>query len=38
MTTKTLRQTVVFKGASPKEVYDLLMVSRKHTSLSGEKP
>ena len=37
MTTKTLRQTVVFKGASPREVYDLLMVSRKHTSLSGEK-
>jgi activator of HSP90 ATPase len=33
--TKTLRQTVVFKGASPKRVYDLLMVSKKHASLSG---
>ena len=37
MTTKTLRQTVVFKGASPRAVYDLIMVSRKHQSLSGEK-
>src|SRR5215470_11927105 len=37
MTTKILRQTVLFDGASPKEVYDLIMVARKHTSLSREK-
>jgi len=37
VTTKTLKQTVLFKGASPKKVYDLIMVSRKHTSLSREK-
>jgi activator of HSP90 ATPase len=37
MNTKTLKQTALFKGASPKELYDLIMVSRKHTSLSGEK-
>ncbi|HEV3062555.1 MAG TPA: SRPBCC domain-containing protein [Vicinamibacterales bacterium] len=37
MTTKTLKQTVVFKGASPRAVYDLIMVSRKHASLSGQK-
>src|SRR5579864_9486675 len=37
MTTKTLRQTVVFKGASPRTVYDLIMVSTKHASLSGQK-
>src|SRR5215469_14610139 len=35
MQTKTLRQTVTFK-ASPHEVYDILMDSRKHQSLSGE--
>ena len=37
MNTKTLKQTVMFKGASPRDVYDLLMVSKKHTSLSREK-
>jgi hypothetical protein len=35
MQTKTLRQTVTFK-ASPHEVYDILMDSKKHQSLSGE--
>jgi activator of HSP90 ATPase len=37
VTTKTIRQTVRFKGATPQEVYDLIMISKKHTSLSGEK-
>ena len=37
MKTRTLIQTVTFPGASPREVYDLLMDSRKHTSLSREK-
>jgi hypothetical protein len=32
MLTKTLQQTVTFK-ASPHEVYDMLMDSRKHQSL-----
>ena len=35
MKTKTLRQTVTFE-ASPQQVYDLLMSSRKHRDLSGE--
>jgi activator of HSP90 ATPase len=35
MKTKTLRQTVRFK-ASPTDVYEILMDSRKHSSLSGE--
>ena len=34
MKTKTLHQTVKFK-ASPKQVYEMLMDSRKHRSLSG---
>jgi activator of HSP90 ATPase len=34
MRTRTLRQTVTFK-ASPREVYDMLMDSKKHRSLSG---
>jgi activator of HSP90 ATPase len=34
MQTKTLQQTVTFR-ASPKEVYDMLMDSKKHRSLSG---
>ena len=34
MRTKTLRQTVTFK-ASPRAVYDMLMDSKKHQSLSG---
>ena len=34
MQTKTLQQTVTFK-ASPQEVYDMLMDSKKHRSLSG---
>jgi activator of HSP90 ATPase len=33
--TKTLRQTITFK-ASPHQVYDMLMDSKKHQSLSGE--
>lgn len=36
MKTKTIRQTVRFK-ASPREVYELLMDSKKHQALSGEK-
>lgn len=36
MKTRTIRQTVTFK-ATPEEVYDMLMDSRKHQSLSGEK-
>jgi len=35
MLTKTLRQTVRFK-ASPMQVYEMLMDSKKHRSLSGE--
>jgi activator of HSP90 ATPase len=34
MRTKTLQQTVTF-GASPREVYDMLVNSKKHQSLSG---
>jgi hypothetical protein len=34
MKTKTIRQTVTFK-ARPREVYDMIMDSRKHQSLSG---
>jgi len=37
VTTKTLKQTVHFDDASPRTVYDLIMVSRKHTSLSRQK-
>lgn len=37
MKTRTLKQSVTFTGASPREVYDLIMDSRKHTSLSREK-
>jgi activator of HSP90 ATPase len=36
MKTKTIRQTVTFQ-ATPTEVYQMLMDSRKHQSLSGEK-
>ena len=36
MKTKTIQQTVRFK-ASPREVYELLMDSKKHQALSGEK-
>jgi activator of HSP90 ATPase len=36
MNTRTLRQPVPFK-ASPRQVYETLMDSKKHTSLSGEK-
>jgi activator of HSP90 ATPase len=35
MNTKTIRQTVKF-SASPLDVYELLMDSKKHQSLSGE--
>jgi activator of HSP90 ATPase len=34
--TTTIRQTVTF-SASPQEVYEMIMDSRKHASLSGEK-
>jgi activator of HSP90 ATPase len=37
MRTKTLKQTVIFQNASPRNVYDLLIDSRKHTGLSREK-
>ena len=36
MKTKTIRQTVSFK-ATPIEVYNMIMDSKKHQSLSGEK-
>jgi len=36
MKTKTIHQTVTFK-APPMKVYEMLMDSRKHQSLSGEK-
>jgi activator of HSP90 ATPase len=36
MKTKTIQQTVMFKAA-PMEVYEMLMDSRKHESLSGQK-
>ena len=36
MKTKTIRQTIIFRAA-PVQVYDMLMDSRKHQSLSGEK-
>lgn len=36
MKTKTIHQTVSFK-ASPRQVYELLMDSKKHQALSGEK-
>lgn len=36
MNTRTLRQTIRFK-ASPRAVYEMLMDSRKHESLSGQK-
>jgi len=36
MKTKTIRQTVTFQ-AKPTEVYQMLMDSKKHQSLSGEK-
>jgi activator of HSP90 ATPase len=35
--TKTLKQSVLFRGATPRQVYDFIMDSRKHTSLSREK-
>ena len=35
MKTKTLQQTVTFK-ASPRQVYNMLMDSKKHQSLSGQ--
>ncbi len=36
MTTKTIRQSVTFR-ATPMQVYEMLMDSKKHQSLSGEK-
>lgn len=36
MNTKTIRQTITFK-ATPRQVYDMIMDSKKHQSLSGEK-
>ena len=36
MRTKTIRQTIIFK-APPLKVYEMLMDSKKHQSLSGEK-
>ena len=36
MKTKTIHQTVTFK-APPMKVYEMLMASKKHQSLSGEK-
>jgi activator of HSP90 ATPase len=34
---KTIRQTAVIKGATPSDVYDTLMDSKKHGALSGQK-
>ena len=36
MKTKTIQQTVTFK-ASPKQVYEMIMDSKRHSALSGEK-
>ncbi len=36
MKTKTIRQTITFK-ASPRELYETLIDSRRHSALSGEK-
>jgi activator of HSP90 ATPase len=36
MKTKTLQQTITFK-ASPMDVYEMIVDSRRHSSLSGEK-
>jgi activator of HSP90 ATPase len=35
--TKTIRQQVTFKGATPHELYEWLMDSKKHAQLSGQK-
>lgn len=35
MPTKSLHQTILFKGATPRQVYDLLMDSKKHAAFSG---
>jgi len=37
MNTKTLKQTLIFKNASPRDVYNLIADSREHTSLSRER-
>lgn len=37
MKTKTVKQTVRFENISPKEVYDALMDSKKHTVFTGAK-
>ena len=37
MRTKTIRQTVIFPGAPPWEIYDLLMDSKKHAAFTGER-
>jgi len=36
MKTKTIQQTVTFK-ASPRQVYEMIMDSRRHSALSGER-
>jgi uncharacterized protein YndB with AHSA1/START domain len=36
MRTRTIRQSVTFK-ASPREVYEMLMDSRKHSKFTGDK-
>ena len=37
MKTKTVKQTVTFENVSPKEVYDALMDSKKHSAFTGQK-
>ncbi len=37
MKTKTIRQQVTFKGATPHELYEWLMDSKKHSEFTGEK-
>ncbi len=37
MKTKTIKQTVTFSGAKPKEVYNLIMDAKAHSAFSGSK-
>ncbi len=37
MRTRTIRQQVTFKGATPHELYEWLMDSKKHSEFTGQK-
>jgi activator of HSP90 ATPase len=37
MKTKSIKQTVTFPGAKPKEVYNLIMDAKSHSAFSGSK-